>query len=176
VKPLVVNWIPRAGSPLSLPLRPILPDRRTDRIAFFTCHVDDHFQRPIVCDSGADLLPRKMVQMNLRSSKHLELTVIVHHSPGKIEEPFLGRSFCKWPQKVRRAIWLSGGPESRTKYRLRAITRHSFNDLVAFLNAKIHRLIIGKTDPWKVPTNHFDCQFIALRHFYVILKNQNEML
>src|SRR2546428_9612466 len=98
-----------------------------------------------------------MVQMNLRSSKHLELTVIVHHSPGKIEEPFLGRSFCKWPEKVRRAIWLSRDPKSRTKYRLLAITRDSFNDLVAFLNAKIHRLIIGQTDPWKVPPDHFDC-------------------
>src|SRR5882724_758418 len=102
-----------------------------------------------------------MVQMNLRSSKHLELTTIVHYSPGQIEEPFLGRSFCKWPKKVRRAIWLFGDPESRTKYRPLAITRYSFNDLVAFLNAKIHRLIIGKTDSWKAPTDHFDCQFIA---------------
>ena len=37
--------------------------------------------------------------MDLRSSKHLEVTAIVHYSPGKIEGPFLCVPFANGPRK-----------------------------------------------------------------------------
>lgn len=43
---------------LCLPISAIFSDRGADRIAFLACHADCDFERSIVFDSSADLIPR----------------------------------------------------------------------------------------------------------------------
>lgn len=159
-------------SRLSLPVRTIyllrayafdrwLPssDRAANRITFLTSHVDDHLERFVIRSSALDLLPSQIVQMNLCSAKHFEVTLLVHHPPGKIEEPFLRCAFGKVAQKVWRPVRLPADPEGRSKCDLLSISRNGFDHFIAFLNSKVHRpssRSIFKADSRKVATHSLD--------------------
>jgi hypothetical protein len=106
-----------------------------------------------------------MVQMNLCSAEHLEVTLLVHYTPGEIEESFLRRAFGEGAQKVWRPVKLFVDPKGRSKYDLLLISRNGFDDFVAFLNSQVHGPAsrgILKAHSWQVATQHLDGYFAVL--------------